>query len=183
MENEIKYENFRYDEKYSKKHPIADLIAKKVKNFPLLDVGCGDGNLLMLFKDKDVEGFDISSVAINLAKKKGLKVRVSNIDSYSPKRKFKTILLIGILPLSRTPSKDLNRISQWLDKDGVIILTIPNSTSPKARRDQFQIYFPSYFGFRKLLKNNGFKIVDGVGAGRIKIPILSSVILYTIKKK
>lgn len=183
MKDEVEYEYLGYDENYFNKHPIERLILRKVKNFPLLDVGCGDGNLLKLFKDKDVEGFDISKIAINLAKKRGLKVKVSTINDFSPRRKFKTILLIGVLPLLRNPAKDLNKISEWLDKDGVIILTVPNSTSPRTKRDKHQIYFPSYFEFRKLLRDNGFEIADSIGGGRAKIPLISSVILYIIRKK
>lgn len=183
MKDEVEYEYLGYDENYFNKHPIERLILRKVKNFPLLDIGCGDGNLLKLFNGKDVEGFDISKVAVDLARKRGLKVKVSTIDNFSPTRKFKTILLIGVLPLLRNPAKDLNKISKWLDNNGVIILTVPNSTSPRTKRDKHQIYFPSYFEFRKLLRNNGFETVDGIGAGRAKIPLLSSVILYTIKKR
>ena len=72
--------NFLVNQKNYEKHTLIDIVLKYVKKGPVLDVGCGNGNLLTLLKDKfDVEGFDSSKIAINLAKSRDLKVRINII--------------------------------------------------------------------------------------------------------
>lgn len=185
----MKYEFLGYPENFEK-HPLEKLISKYVKWGPVLDVGCGNGNLLsILKKDFEVEGFDISDIAVKLANKRGLNVKISDVNNFKTPKKFKTILLIGFLVLSKNPGEDLKKISKWLDQDGVIMLTIPNSTSPKTyyrlfKKGLYHFYFPSYFGFKNFLKENNFEVIKCVGAGKLsKIPVLDSVIFYIIKPK
>lgn len=179
----IKYEHMGYSKNYEES-PIKNLILNNVKNFPLLDVGCGNGNLLKLFKGKgEIEGIDISEVAVKLTRKRGIKAGVSSIDDFKPKKKYKTVLLIGVLTLCPDPRKALLKISSWLDtKQGIIILTVPNKFSPFFKRDKNMIHVLSYFEFNKFLKKD-FIILKRIGAGRLKFPLLSKVNFYVIKPR
>lgn len=177
----IKYEHMGYSKKYEES-PIKNLILNHVKNFPLLDVGCGNGNLLKLFKGGDIEGIDISEIAVKLTRKRGIKAYISSIDDFHPKKKYKTILLIGVLTLCQDQRKSLLKISSWLDKQGVIILTVPNKSSPFFKRDNNMIHIMSYFEFNNFLKKD-FIILKHIGAGRLKFPLLSKVNLYIIKPR
>jgi 2-polyprenyl-3-methyl-5-hydroxy-6-metoxy-1,4-benzoquinol methylase len=191
MKQEAKgYEFLGYPKNFEH-NPISDIILKYVKHGPVLDIGCGNGNLLVLLKDKfDVEGFDISEVAVKLARKRGLDIKRAGIENFKTSKKFKTILMIGLIVLSEDPKKYLEIAKGWLDSGGVIMLTTPNATSPKnlnrffKKKNKHHLYFPGYFEFRNLLKKNNFEILKCVGAGKLRnFPILSSVVFYIIKPK
>jgi len=184
----MKYELLGYPENFEH-NPISDIIVKHVKHGPVLDVGCGNGNLLVLLKDRfDVEGFDISSVAVKLARKRGLKIKEASIENFKTKKRFKTILMIGLLVLAENPKKYLDIARKWLDSGGVIMLTTPNASSPKnffrflKKKNKYHLYYPSYFEFRDFLKKNNFEVLKCVGAGKLRnFPVLSSVDFYIIK--
>src|SRR3989344_5906988 len=104
----MKYEFLGYPDNFEH-NPISDIILKHVKHGSVLDIGCGNGNLLVLLKDKfDVEGFDISKVAVELARKRGLRVKEAGIENFKTRKKFKTILMIGILMLTKEPKSYLD---------------------------------------------------------------------------
>ena len=184
----MKYEFLGYPDNFEH-NPISDIILKHVKHGSVLDIGCGNGNLLVLLKDKfDVEGFDISKVAVELARKRGLRVKEAGIENFKTRKKFKTILMIGILMLTKEPKSYLDLASKWLNKGGVIMLTIPNAVSLRnffglaKRRTRYHLYYPCYFEFRKFLRKNGFQVLGFTGTGKFrKFPFLSSVIFYIIK--
>lgn len=186
----MKYEYLGYPKNFEH-NPISDIILKYVKHGPVLDIGCGNGNLLVLLKDKfDVEGFDISEVAVKLARKRGLNIKQAGIENFKTSKKFKTILMIGLLVLTKNPESYLYNAAKWLDKGGVIMLTIPNANSLKnafglaKKRTKNHLYYPSYFKFKNLLKKNHFEIIKYIGAGKLRrFPILSSVVFYIIKPK
>src|SRR3989344_2947773 len=103
----MKYEFLGYPDNFEH-NPISDIILKYVKHGPVLDIGCGNGNLLVLLKDKfDVEGFDISEVAVKLARKRGLNIKLAGIENFKTSKKFKTILMIGLLVLTKNPESYL----------------------------------------------------------------------------
>ena len=188
VRGEVKYEFLGYPDNFEH-NPISDIILEQVKHGPVLDIGCGNGNLLMLLKDRfDVEGFDISKVAVELARKRGLKVEESGIEDLKTKKKFNTILMIGLLVLTKAPEKYLQIASKWLDDGGAIMLTIPNANSVKnlfgiaKKRTKHHLCYPSYFEFKNLLKKNRFEILKCIGTGRLgRFPPLSSVIFYIIR--
>ena len=186
----MKYEFLGYPDNFEH-NPISGIILSEVKYGPVLDIGCGNGNLLVLLKDKfDVEGFDISKVAVEIARKRGLKIKEAGIENFKTKKKYKTILMIGLLMLTKEPAKYLKIASEWLDKGGVIMFTIPNANSLKnvfglaKKRTKYHLYYPGYFEFRNFLKKNNFETIKCIGAGKPKrLPILSSVVFYVIKPK
>ena len=88
----MKYEFLGYPDDFEK-NPVSGIILKEVRKGPVLDAGCGNGNLLALLKEKfEVEGFDISEVAVGLARKRGLKIGLANIENFRAGRRFKTII-------------------------------------------------------------------------------------------
>ena len=98
----------------------------------ILDLGCGNGRLLELFKDKDIEyiGVDTSEKLIEIAKKKypDGKFQVADAlnlpfeDNYFDK-------VFSIAVLHHIPSKEyrlrfLKEAKRVLRKDGLLILTV-----------------------------------------------------------
>jgi len=167
------------------KHPLQDLTLKYVHKGPILDVGCGDGALLNVLKDKfEVEGFDASEFIIKSAKNKGLNVIVSTINDFNPNKKYKTILMTGVFAHLYNLEIDFKKVISWLDDDGELILGVPNASSPFIKRHIAHFHFPKYFEFKEFIKKNNLKIKKCVGAGRLRyFPYLSTAIFWVLKKK
>lgn len=173
-----------YDDQLAEKHPAEDLILEFVKKSPVLDVGCGIGQFLSALMDKfEVEGFDASEYAVEIAKKKGLNVKLSTIKNFNPKKRYKTIIMNGVVS-QLYDIEDFKKVINWLDKDGEIILTIPNASSPFFQRHESHVYTPTFFGFRKFLRKHNLRIKKCIGAGRLRhFPYISSIVFYVLKKK
>ncbi len=117
------------------------IIAKLIqKNEKVLDVGCGDGNLLdFLVKKKDVDcrGIELSQQGVNKCVKKGLSVIQgdANYDlSDYPDKSFTTVVLSQTIQAMIFPEKvidDLIRIGKRA------IISFPNFGFWKVRKDFF----------------------------------------------
>src|SRR3989338_3159390 len=68
----------------------------KVKPKAVLELACGTGNLMQIFKANEfsVEGLDISEGMLLAAKSKGLKVALGDISNFNLGRKYDLILCI-----------------------------------------------------------------------------------------
>lgn len=138
--NTSKFENKRWEKHkqgFEFRHISALEMAlnlHKVKN--VLDLGCGDGILMDLLKEKgiNVMGADISSEVIAICKKKGHNVVLINlVDNSLPfaNKSFDLIFLLDVLEHLYNPEdflKEIIRISR-----GYIILSVPNFNSFAAR--------------------------------------------------
>jgi len=104
----------------------------------VLDIGCGNGRLLKLLKDKNIDyiGVDNSEKLINLAKEKYPQNRFLVADSLNlpfPENYFDEVFLIAVL--HNVPSKEfrlqiLKEAKRVLKQDGILI--IKNTEEPKG---------------------------------------------------
>jgi len=189
----IKFEQFRDLYPYApEKSPLTKMVIQHTKGGPILDVGCGDGNVLISLKNKfECEGFDISEIAIKKAKERGVKAQVSTIEDFNPKKKFKTIILIDVLPYLTDHERDFKKICSWLDEGGRILVNLCNRHALRKvlkinYKDEknFPYYYPTYLEFRKMVRKNGLKIVKSFGGGAFKnLPVLSLAIFYILEKR
>lgn len=98
----------------------------------ILYVGCGTGNIVpALEKNGNVFGIDISPKVIEVANKMGYKnCLVADIFSFSPNRKFETIILfgndLGIGGNIKKTEKLLNILKRILKDHGQILAIIRN---------------------------------------------------------
>lgn len=75
--------NYKYNFDARSNRSEYQIITKWIpKNSRVIDLGCGDGSLLLLFKKKGIagEGIDISESAVKATRKKGIKATCSRID-------------------------------------------------------------------------------------------------------
>lgn len=103
----------------------------------VLDIGCGDGEMLMDLSKRHAQlravGLDISPVAIERAKASGLDCRVADITKFLPfeGQSFDAVLLMDVLEHLFEP-EDVLREAVRVAKKAVYI-SVPNFVSLPAR--------------------------------------------------
>jgi methionine biosynthesis protein MetW len=124
-----------------------DLINKWIEpNSTVLDVGVGDGHmaeLLMNNKNALVKGIDISHLACEKAKNRGISVTVKDINnglSLGSDEYYDYILLIEVIEHTIYPQKILVEAISHARKG--VIVTIPNSAYVKWRIQLLRGYSP-----------------------------------------
>jgi len=151
------------------------------ENKKVLDVGCNTGYLgEKLIKDKKctVYGIDYSKNAIDVAKKKLNYAKVFDLETYTlpfPNDKFDVIIFGDVLEHVRQPEKVLLLFKKMLNKDGIIISSIPNVANINVRLsllfgnwnyqqwgilDQTHLRFFTKKSIKKLFTENNYEIID-----------------------
>jgi len=143
----------------------------------ILDVGCGIGVFLEEFSASKWEkyGTDISDLAINEARSRGINVNdFENAYDY-PSSYFDVIVFRGSLQLIPTPFYVIEICSRLLSSGGyMIFLSTPNSNSPYYKRfktlpfltPHANFLIPSDVMMKNALKNFGLQVE------RIRYPYL-----------
>jgi len=118
----------------------------------ILDVGCGDGQLLRTAKDEgwDALGIDLSESAIRLCRSQGLDA--SRTDFFDPAldaRRFDVIVMSELLEHVPSPQQFLQRAEELLDHGGVLYLTTPNfgSLARRMLQETWSIIHPEHIGY------------------------------------
>lgn len=121
--------------KYFKKNYLKHL--PKDHNAKILDLGCGMGHFLYFLEKheyKNCFGIDISSENIEFCKKQGFNVVLSDVFEYlrNPNRSYDTIIMNDILEHfdKQEVVQLLNLIFERLDKNGRLIIKVPNASNP-----------------------------------------------------
>lgn len=140
----------------------------------LLDIGCGNGDTLVLLKmiGWDVYGIDIDRRAIEIARKRG--IRNASLGTYKDLNKypdgfFDVIRMYHVIEHLDDPNKCLSLAYRKLKKGGEIIIGTPNVGSTVARLAKqywynldcprhMHLFTPGTLG--KLVKRRKFIIKD-----------------------
>ncbi len=152
----------------------AYFLEKNVLGKTLLDVGCGDGELLRRAREKGyrVTGIDFNRIVISKAKKKfGLEVYTMDLNKFSkkfPKKFFDVISFFEVMEHQDEPGDFLNLVKNTLNPEGYIVLSVPNRERFKKGKRHFPEWDspPHHFTWwdRSALENflrlRGFEIVD-----------------------
>lgn len=148
----------------------------------LLDVGCGDGTLGMLVRNRfeEIYGVDISDKAIEVAQRRGIKAYKVNLnvealpfeDNY-----FDSITCLATLQLIYDINTMLREFNRVLKPDGELVLTVANmraywrifklvvlgyfprtSLDPEGY-DGGTLHYFCYRNLKDLLEKSGFKVM------------------------
>jgi len=115
-------------------------VQKHVKideNFRVLDIGCGDGRFLDLVPAKHKFGVDVSSVGVELAKKKGIDAHVVDVEHDKlpfESNFFDMVFCMEVLEHVFDISLLLSEIKRVLKPGGHIHATVPNEVYRFDRR-------------------------------------------------
>jgi ubiquinone/menaquinone biosynthesis C-methylase UbiE len=148
-------------------------ITKYKKCGKILDLGCGSGDFLILFRQRgwEIYGVDTSENAYRLAKNK-LKQNVFNSELRAcqfPDCYFDVITLKHVLEHLYDPSRELAEVFRILKDDGILFLSMPNIDSL-----QFMVFKEKWFAIdcprhlfhysprtvTTLLEKNNFKVLE-----------------------
>lgn len=132
-----------------------------------LDVGCGIGKIAKFISDfgKDIEvtGIDMSEEAVELAKRNcpGIAFFVSDIESFNVEKSYDLITAIDVIEHIGNDRMALQRMSQLLQDNGIMVMSLPHSMRYWTRSDKVGGHYRRY---RKKeivekLKEAGFAIV------------------------
>lgn len=104
---------------------IAEMIPQDAS---VLDVGCGEGEILELLKEKGIKarGIDIEQDKVTACLKKGLSAMQGNADidlAHYPDKGFDYVILTQVLQVTRYPNKILEEVLRIADR---AIVSIPN---------------------------------------------------------
>jgi 2-polyprenyl-3-methyl-5-hydroxy-6-metoxy-1,4-benzoquinol methylase len=118
----------------------------------LLDVGCGDGQLLQTAKDEgwDAVGIDLSETAILLCERRGLAATKTDFFDVSlDDQRFDVIVMSELIEHVPSPQRFLKRAEGLLDADGVLYLTTPNFGSLARRMlgETWSVIHPEHIGY------------------------------------
>lgn len=105
----------------------------------ILDIGCGYGYFLAACRNYgyDVHGLDISAWASQHATNNlGLSITVAEMDEAElPPQSFDVITMWHFLEHTPDPRKAILRAKDWLKKDGILIVDVPNHEGTDARKN------------------------------------------------
>jgi len=95
----------------------------------LLDVGCGEGLLLGLFRKQgwQVKGIELNPVMAARLQRKGFAVSQEPLADYQDSTTYDLILMFHVIEHLRHPFRDLAKVRSLLAGDGQVILETPVS--------------------------------------------------------
>jgi 2-polyprenyl-3-methyl-5-hydroxy-6-metoxy-1,4-benzoquinol methylase len=102
---------------------------------PWLDVGASTGSFVTVAAAAglDVEGLELSTVAVERARARGLRVRQGAIEDFVPERRYAVVTALDVVEHVPDPVDVVRRLGGWLAPGGVLALTLPSIASLAAR--------------------------------------------------
>ncbi len=195
VENQIKasvlsslYTSSDVDEKFQERNEDKDLFKYSIllynkylqilkKKFDgkecLLDIGAGDGMFLEFLSA--VSNFKLSAMEFSKKSEVFIKSIVGEVNFYNQaisktsfnNKSFKIITLWGVVEHMSNPLEELSKCKSILDKDGRILILVPNFYSRALKifgintptiNPRSHLHYFSYNSFERLAQNSGFQI-------------------------
>lgn len=126
-----------FDKDTKVNHYRTKTILEYTKGPKVLELGCADGgvteHLCKIYKN--VIAVDASDDLIEKAKKRAPQATYfqSLFEDYTPTTTFDTIIMGHVLEHVIDPIFILNRVKEWLNPKGIILITVPNGESIHRR--------------------------------------------------
>ena len=118
------------------KKEVEHIIQYDKKRTAVLDIGSGMGTFLYASKPyyDTVIGLDVSAqMAAFVEKKLGVKIFVQQFEDFTYDGKFSLIHMSHVLEHVPDPNEWLRKAKQMLEKDGILVINVPNKFSLSFR--------------------------------------------------
>jgi len=143
-------------------------------NGRILDLGCGEGNIIKYVGNKSYVGIDINRKKVEKLSSKfhSFKFIVADLNSGQIflKEKVDTVLMLALIEHLKDPAKIFFLLKQVMREDSLLIITTPSKLggkihelgaklglfSSEASKEHEKIY--SFEEMKELLEKNGFYI-------------------------
>ena len=147
VEEYIKMSNVEHEHWWYKslRELVLDTINKEFhqkRDISILDAGCGTGGLMNFLINNQlttIEGFDLSSTAIDIAKEKGLNVSIGDLAQYKHNNKKYDVIISNdtmyFFSLDEQ-KKILDEFYKSLNYNGIVILNLPYSNIFSGMHDK-----------------------------------------------
>lgn len=161
------------------------IMCKLFKNYcpqakTLVDIGCGIGNNLLLFKEEkyDVIGIESSVHCCEVVNRRELPVLQGNLNDHICNIGKKDIIVTScVMEHVEDPCDFLDNIRKLMIKDrSLLMISVPNDFSPWQNMLMEKYGYPPYFlsypdhrnyfnfeSLRKILENKGFSVLEMYG--------------------
>lgn len=147
---------------------VSDFFLNGVSGKNILDVGCGEGSLLKILKDKgnSVSGIEASETGQQACKKKRIEcfsVDISRERFPFEDEAFDIVTCLEVIEHVENPYQALCEIKRVLKPGGKLIISIPNPRSMHA------YIYPGLFdfeAFQQFLQQGGFFVQQRKGWGQ-----------------
>jgi 2-polyprenyl-3-methyl-5-hydroxy-6-metoxy-1,4-benzoquinol methylase len=109
-----------------------ELAGKLIKNTDsVLEIGCGAGNFARYTNEEKYVGLEYTEKAVNLARSKGLQIKMQSIEAFSKENKecFDVVCFYQVLEHVPDPRGFLNDAINCLKPGGLLILSVPSEDS------------------------------------------------------
>lgn len=139
-------------ENRARQRELLNALARYARGRRLLDVGCGEGQLLQTAEAEgwDSVGIDLSEMAIRLCREHGLSASQTDFfDSSLDSQRFDAIVMSELIEHVPSPARFLIRAEELLEADGILYVTTPNFGS-LARRilgENWSVIHPEHIGY------------------------------------
>ncbi len=139
-------------ENQARQRALLHRLSGYAKGRRLLDVGCGDGQLLQTAAEAGWEavGIDLSQAAVELCRSRGLDASKTDFfDRSLDARRFDVIVMSELLEHVPAPQRFLSRAESLLEPAGVLYLTTPNFGSLARRMlgERWSVLHPEHIGY------------------------------------
>jgi len=136
----INYSIIKLNSEDNARAPIINLLRKisfnRLKRLRILEMGCGNGRNLMIFKEQshDVLGIDGLQDAVNECILKGVPAQLHNLcDTLKLKSKWDLILILDVLEHLENPQDLLMNVRSLMSEDCILLINVPNHFTLQGR--------------------------------------------------
>jgi 2-polyprenyl-3-methyl-5-hydroxy-6-metoxy-1,4-benzoquinol methylase len=121
-------QEFFNDQKKGKGIEIFKFVDSVCKPKRVLEVGCGAGGILSVFRDNGCEviGLDFDDDYLDVARQNGITTITGSLDKLASKDKYDLIILSHVLEHIVEPARFLETLIEHLEDTGVIYIEVPS---------------------------------------------------------
>jgi len=162
-------------------------IGKLPKNAKILEVGCGEGNILeiLLKRGCEIWGVEPNPKASEICKKKGLNVLCSSLEEANfGNGSFEVVIMSQVLEHLPSPKRSLKEVNRIVKHGGKVYIYCPNAESYLSKF--FGKYWHGWhipFHFYNFTQKTIFKLTNDVGFNIKKIGTATPPHFFTISLK